>query len=389
MQMDDRLRALARAARAEIEATIDTDAELESLNQRRASAVQSPPVVPSPREPALWVVAVAALVIVAVAASAWLLRADDDTEQSAQPPAPTPTSMPGDPAADDAAANDRADDDDDPVAIDDSGDEGGPDVGTLRIEPTAVRHGETFTIEMDCAYASSPRYSRLEAGFLDPDDPDRQRDFGAPMALNVIQDEPRVFGGEFPVPYWVEPGTHHIVADCAIDSVAIEVLPPERGRWDIWRPLRGPWPAEPLPGEANEEHGTWEVDATEGVPFGVEALCGPGADVEGARFVVWARYAFPIEPGAREDGFVAIEYPVDDYTETDDGILVAAEITLRIDDFPPVGDAPGNIEGGKGITALCAPTSTPFEADAERDITIASPESPAAPIIISLMPVNE
>jgi hypothetical protein len=93
MSADDRLRALGRAARVEVEAGLDVDAELCALDGR------SPIEHPAPRLPVdrsgrrsgtVWVAAAAA-VAVALAGGVWLLGDDDATIQTAEPETTLPT----------------------------------------------------------------------------------------------------------------------------------------------------------------------------------------------------------------------------------------------------------------------------------------------------------
>ena len=78
--MDDRLRALGRAARAEVEAGLDVDAELEALAGRRSSELATPRTVAPTRRPGAtaWVAAAAAAAV-ALVGGILLLGNDDDT----------------------------------------------------------------------------------------------------------------------------------------------------------------------------------------------------------------------------------------------------------------------------------------------------------------------
>jgi hypothetical protein len=78
--MDDRLRALGRAARAEVEAGLDVDAELQALAGRRSSEPATPRTVEPARRPGATVwVAAAAAAAVAFVGGILLLGNDDDT----------------------------------------------------------------------------------------------------------------------------------------------------------------------------------------------------------------------------------------------------------------------------------------------------------------------
>ena len=86
--MDDRLRALGRAARAEVEATLDVDAELAALDDRSAISAASPLTsrqsVERPRSAYVWIAAAAAA-SVALVGGIWLLGNDEDAIQTAEP----------------------------------------------------------------------------------------------------------------------------------------------------------------------------------------------------------------------------------------------------------------------------------------------------------------
>lgn len=85
--MDDRLRALGRAARAEVEAGLDVDAELAALDSRSPAGPTSPLVARThdgPHGATVWLAATAAVALTIVG-GVWLLDDDDDAIQTAEP----------------------------------------------------------------------------------------------------------------------------------------------------------------------------------------------------------------------------------------------------------------------------------------------------------------
>jgi hypothetical protein len=171
------------------------------------------------------------------------------------------------------------------------------------------------------------------------------------------------------VPYWMSPGQQTITAYCSSadnnpDPLVLDVHQPDGLPWDVWRPTVRPWIVEPIPefaAPSAQPDGAYFLDVTDGDHVTVAAMCDPATPRSGGRFIVWARLGAPASD-ERFDAFFATEYPVPDdaYIDTDDGVMITAEIEFRLEDYPPLGSYQDPI-----LTALCTATPTEFEADAE------------------------
>ena len=230
-------------------------------------------------------------------------------------------------------------------------DEGVEPIGgaVMSVSPLTVRHGDELEVEIDC-----PTDSSAEARF--------QRRNTRSAVADVVERIGTTSGsssatGSLTVPYWLEPGSNVVEGFCnwpiaAPAPAEFDVLPPEQGSWDDWRPVDGPQLVEPIPEGAFREFGSWEYVVSDGESLAVDATCRSGVNTDGARFVVWAHDVIG-------DETIVIEHPVGEVEVLGDRIVIRADIsfdpapfTARVADFI-------------AISALCTATDGPFDSASE------------------------
>lgn len=242
--------------------------------------------------------------------------------------------------------------------------EGDVDPSTLTASSSQIRPGDEVTFRVECGSSEPPSVDiiwSLRDGPLDLYNGDYYE-------VPVVAGQTGVYEATVVVPYWLAPGEQPVTAFCYSadddpEPLILDVLEPEDGPWDVWRPTVRPWLVEPIPDfahESDQPDAAFDLQVVDGDRAEVAALCAPGIERGGARFIVWSRLS-GVE-SRRHDPFFVVEYPVpaDGYADTADGVMITTVIEFQTTNFPDV----DNVDD-PSITALCTATGTPFEPDAE------------------------